>query len=526
MSLRIVQTGQGDERDVLVLYHLTADLDAAVRASVGPGYVIVNVTEVPFQGNYKLVTKGGKLAPLDQLVANVHDRLGANFSMRRLCLAGFSEGCQGVRAQLAAGFTPHAVLLIDGTHGSWPKRLPSEVEPYAAVFRAAVADGLPLFVASHSGLTYVETLKPTAAQPKLAPYASTKTVLQEITGWTLGVPAGHKEPEVRRAGGAVVYSYASQDHVKQATTVLPLLLRTEVAARWAEGAPDAPFAPPPTPAPASPPAAPASPVSGAPPELLPDALTPPSVPEIVAALRGAWGALFLEQPTNQQMAVLLAQYALETGRGKSMHNHNIGNIKGKPDGSDGRCWQFFACNEIFDLAYAQKVVAGAKPRTDGKTGPNAVLTSSYVKDGKNLATVWFYPSHSACCFRAYRTLLEGAVDYIGLLKQRFTRAWPALLAGDVVAFTAALKAQGYFTADLASYTKGMVSLYKEFLAVMVNTPAVLVETTAPEPHPDDEPVPGAEQAYALAQLTLTESLRDDLLCSMYGRCDEPDPSEA
>lgn len=46
-----------------------------------------------------------------------------------LILAGFSEGCQGVRTQLNAGVMPDAVLAIDGIHASDPPE-PWQIEPW------------------------------------------------------------------------------------------------------------------------------------------------------------------------------------------------------------------------------------------------------------------------------------------------------------------------------------------------------------------------------------------------------------
>lgn len=195
-----------------------------------------------------------------------------------------------------------------------------------------------------------------------------------------------------------------------------------------------------------------------PPEELPARRTPATAQEVFSALGRAWRSRFSEEAKKESLLVLLAQWALETGRGKSMWNYNIGNVKGRPDGSDGRSWTFFACNEILSVRAANAMVAKAGLRETGTGEKDAVITST--KDG--MATVWFYPNHPACCFRAFRTLDEGAVDYLELLHRRFASAWPAVLAGDPVQFARLLKAARYYTADENHYARGLSSIYAEY----------------------------------------------------------------
>jgi hypothetical protein len=206
----------------------------------------------------------------------------------------------------------------------------------------------------------------------------------------------------------------------------------------------------------------------------PDALTRASVPEVYAALRSAWDALFGEIPARESLLVLLAQWALETGRGKSMHCYNLGNIKHVP--GDGRDFTYFRCNEIIN--------------------------------GKE---VWFDPPHPACCFRAYPTLEAGAADYLALLQRRFSKAWPAVLAGDPAEFSHQLKVSRYYTADEKLYTKSVVSLFNEFSrAVPPDAPP------APASTPETDTVLADLAHNAIQQA----GFQIDLL---NGEDDEPDP---
>lgn len=157
---------------------------------------------------------------------------------------------------------------------------------------------------------------------------------------------------------------------------------------------------------------------------LEDQLTPVAPAQVCEALHNGWRNQFDTTPHRTSLLVLLAQWALETGRGRSMHCFNLGNVKSNQQSGD---WCFFRCNEILK----------------GKV-------------------VWFEPDDLACCFRAFKTVEDGALDYLQTLHRRFQRAWPAVLAGDPAAFSHLLKLQRYYTASEAQYTKTLVSLFNEF----------------------------------------------------------------
>ena len=517
MATRIVQAGKGAVRDVVVLYHLTAELDGVVRGALGPAVTLINVTEPPGALKYMTVA-AGSLQPLSAVLEAARQKLGLDITWGRVALVGYSEGCQALRAQLLAGATPDAIVAVDGTHGDWPHRADWQVKPYRDYFLGAQASQANrLFVASHSGLTYVEQLRPTVANPRLRPYASTKRVLEEVTGWRLDPTAD--EPTVRREGRAVVYSYVSHDHAAQARRVLPRLLAEELMATWnAES--------PPAPAPSNGTVTPVwlaepvtRPMTAAVTEL-PAVRTPATFPQMATAFVEAWATIEGVRPTDpNSIRLLLAHWAHETGNGKAMWNHNIGNIKGRPGGSDGRSWTFFPCNELLPTKAAIASAAAAKPRTDGKPGPNAVVTKDL---GQGTSIIWFYPSHPGCCFRAYRGLAEGAVDYLALLKRRFTKGWAHVVTPNPRAFSAALREQGYYTATLESYTKAMEAHYRAMQGVLVDLEP---------PHPEDpEPAPLSERertnALSLAWLTMRESVADIMVADRRKRDDSYEPEDS
>ena len=212
------------------------------------------------------------------------------------------------------------------------------------------------------------------------------------------------------------------------------------------------------------------------PQQRPDQLTPVAVSDLYDALGAAWRARFGEEAPRRSLLVLLAQWAEETGRGRAMHCFNLGNIKGRPDGSDGRDWTFFRCNEVID----------------GRVR-------------------WFDPPDPACCFRAYGTLEAGAADYLDELARRFASAWPAVLAGDPADFAHRLKAARYYTADEHAYAAALVSLVREFDRIV----------TVPPPAPTGD----------VEQLVRVLKLEDDLAHGKEGLAaleglDAPPPSES
>lgn len=113
--------------------------------------------------------------------------------------------------------------------------------------------------------------------------------------------------------------------------------------------------------------------------------------------------------------VLTAQASLETASGGRMYNYNFGGIKGS-----------------------------------GPAGETARLRTHEVLNGKDVEI--------KDGFRAYRTIDEGASDYVRLMKDRFPGAMAQAERGDVDGFARALKQSNYYTADEKAYASGLRSL--------------------------------------------------------------------
>jgi hypothetical protein len=195
---------------------------------------------------------------------------------------------------------------------------------------------------------------------------------------------------------------------------------------------------------------------------LPNVITKVSTADMLLSMARTWDHVWTDKPTRSSLDVLGAQWALETGWGKSMHCFNVGNVKAKPGGS--RDWTYFACNEILTSNAAHHL-----QRLDPE---HAKIT----QDNGKTATIWFYPKHSGCCFRAFKTLDEGAADYLALLYHRFSKAWPAVIAGDPESFSKILHDLHYYTASVALYTSAMKRVYTSVAGVKVNLAGLLAPT--------------------------------------------------
>ncbi len=148
-------------------------------------------------------------------------------------------------------------------------------------------------------------------------------------------------------------------------------------------------------------------------------LTPVSETEMTSGIISAWQQLFGSPPAREQVALILAQNALETGHRKTMHNYNIGNIT-----TDGKSYDYILSGD-----------------TDGKG--NAITQK----------------------FRAYNSLADGLKDYIKFLseKPRYAQAWQHILNPNPQSYSKALKDAGYYTAPESGYTRNLVSLFDKFI---------------------------------------------------------------
>jgi flagellum-specific peptidoglycan hydrolase FlgJ len=148
--------------------------------------------------------------------------------------------------------------------------------------------------------------------------------------------------------------------------------------------------------------------------------TPLSGEQASSAIAQAWTAHFGTPPSRATVAILTAQWAHETGAGKSMFNYNFGGIKG--------------------------------------AGPTGLTVSQTTREGWGDTRRTIVDN-----FRAYRTPLEGATDYISLLGRRFSGAIQAAERGDATGFVRGLKTGGYFTGNEQVYARSIAQLSRQIL---------------------------------------------------------------
>lgn len=145
--------------------------------------------------------------------------------------------------------------------------------------------------------------------------------------------------------------------------------------------------------------------------------------EMSRAIVDGWRELFGSAPTKQQVSLILAQNALETGHRKSMYNYNVGNIT--TSGKDK--YAFY----------------------------DDITTDEQLKPG-----VW---KKMNLKYRAYPNLKEGVKDYLKLLSSKnYSQAWQHILRPDPVKFSKSLKGAGYYTANEKPYSDALAKLYTQF----------------------------------------------------------------
>lgn len=152
--------------------------------------------------------------------------------------------------------------------------------------------------------------------------------------------------------------------------------------------------------------------------------------QVRACFAAAWLGRFGADASDKNLLVLMAQSSLETAAWRRMMCFNFGNVKASPSSRPG--------------------------------APDyCVFRTTEIENGVSV------PQDAP--FRAFPDASSGAAFFLAFLATHEPDAWPAVLAGDVDAFAAGLKRDGYFTADAAAYARGLERISRELF---------------PPPHPD------------------------------------------
>lgn len=162
------------------------------------------------------------------------------------------------------------------------------------------------------------------------------------------------------------------------------------------------------------------------PRELPCVATPCTPGELAPVLADAWREVIGTEPSRASLLILLAQWALETGWGKSCYCWNLGNYRAVR----GEHWTY--------LPRVSEVIGGVE--------------RFYRRD---------VPAEREMCrFAAWESLPEAARFWLGKLSTRFRLAWPAVLSGDPAQYAILLRRAGYYTASEGHYTRLMQSLVR------------------------------------------------------------------
>lgn len=209
MSLRIVQTGSGNPRPLVLIYHLNERVDPALRAAAGSSALIVNDT-----------TSGSDYSntpPLDQTIQTLRQMTGAsNFSP--ILVVGFSAGGWATKRILEQGGDPDAVVVADGTYATSPDGW-AAWQRYAELAKVRKR----AFVTSNTSL-----LVPSSTWHVLSAIAGTTLPLGAVAGRPADAPLIQGAGPARyENGNFVILSYPTNDmpgHLYQGDVVLPAMI--------------------------------------------------------------------------------------------------------------------------------------------------------------------------------------------------------------------------------------------------------------------------------------------------------------
>lgn len=166
--------------------------------------------------------------------------------------------------------------------------------------------------------------------------------------------------------------------------------------------------------------------------IVPRQVTPASSSEAMAAVKEAYISVMGHEPElSRELPLLMALVWLETGRGQSLNNHNVGNISASPN-YNGNAW----LPPWFEV-------------DDTSSERNIKLHEAML-------------NHEApSAFRAYDSLDDGAHDFMVQLNRTFPEVLEAAADGSPEGFRNAL-AQAYSKDYRNTPPKTFESLAKEF----------------------------------------------------------------
>ena len=206
MPLKLVQAGQGDTRDIALLYKTGSEAPKLAQA-LGPNVCVVAETDGSFGDGLTTEWEGS--------LAFAQEQAGP-FSVGRLWLIGFSAGCQGVRWLLATGAPAHYVIAADGIH--LPLGTPTELQTRPWLDMASRAR-------AGNGVFFVSVSKTGADN-----FSTTRASAEFLFG-TKECLGSYASPCVRRSGNFAIYGATglpdldpATEHMNQLRVLLPRMI--------------------------------------------------------------------------------------------------------------------------------------------------------------------------------------------------------------------------------------------------------------------------------------------------------------
>lgn len=177
-----------------------------------------------------------------------------------------------------------------------------------------------------------------------------------------------------------------------------------------------------------------------------DRLTPLPFEKAAGAMRSALTHVLGGAPSRACLALALAKCALETGRMRSCHCWNWGNIKA------GQKYEGMYCTfELNEVLNGKVVWFSPRGRLDRKGG--VVVAEAYADP----------PGHPQTRMRAHENEFTGADAYVEfMLRPAFLPSFERMKAGDPDGMVHAMKQARYFTADEQQYATGVRSIFREY----------------------------------------------------------------
>jgi hypothetical protein len=185
--------------------------------------------------------------------------------------------------------------------------------------------------------------------------------------------------------------------------------------------------------------------------------TPMTFAEASHCMKWALKTRLGKDPSDEVLALALAKTALETGKWKAIWNGNWGNVK-TSDNYSG----MYTC-----IVLNECLVRNGKLTTVW-FAPEGELSGAPNKGGKLIGPPIPVPEgHPQTRMRAFANNYDGVDCYVDFVASGFyKKAWGALLRGNAKDYVHELKVAGYFTAPEEDYSKGVVAIQKEMLALI------------------------------------------------------------